>query len=81
MGSYIKDSLLEAHASLTRLIEDHEALKNIQSASELLVQTFSSKRKVFSCGNGGSMADAIHFAEELGPVNTNSEDHRPPTRS
>ena len=65
MGSYIKDSLLEAHASLTRLIEDHEALKNIQSASELLVQTFSSKRKVFSCGNGGSMADAIHFAEEL----------------
>lgn len=31
----------------------------------LLACTFKKKRKVISCGNGGSHCDAMHFAEEL----------------
>jgi len=30
-----------------------------------LLSAFGSGNRVFSCGNGGSMSDAIHFAEEL----------------
>lgn len=31
----------------------------------MLVESFEHKGKAFSCGNGGSMCDAMHFAEEL----------------
>jgi len=31
----------------------------------LLIASFENKGKAFSCGNGGSMCDAMHFAEEL----------------
>jgi D-sedoheptulose 7-phosphate isomerase len=31
----------------------------------MLIATFENERRVFTCGNGGSMCDAMHFAEEL----------------
>ena len=31
----------------------------------MLINSIKSGNKIISCGNGGSMADAIHFAEEL----------------
>lgn len=37
----------------------------IASGAELLVQCLLSDHKIFSCGNGGSAADAQHFASEL----------------
>ncbi|WP_299205109.1 D-sedoheptulose 7-phosphate isomerase [Brumimicrobium sp.] len=40
-------------------------LEKIVAAGELLVSSFQSEGKVISCGNGGSMCDAMHFAEEL----------------
>jgi D-sedoheptulose 7-phosphate isomerase len=39
--------------------------KKIQQAGEILVKSFSQQGKVLSCGNGGSLCDAMHFAEEL----------------
>jgi D-sedoheptulose 7-phosphate isomerase len=37
----------------------------VESAGQMLVDTFNKGNKVLSCGNGGSMCDAMHFAEEL----------------
>ncbi len=37
----------------------------IQNAGEILVNSISLGGKIISCGNGGSMCDAMHFAEEL----------------
>ena len=37
----------------------------IARAAELLVATFKAGGRVYACGNGGSMSDAMHFAEEL----------------
>ena len=37
----------------------------IQSAGNLMVSAIQSGGKIISCGNGGSMCDAMHFAEEL----------------
>lgn len=37
----------------------------VESAGDILVKAFKDGNKVFSCGNGGSMCDAMHFAEEL----------------
>lgn len=37
----------------------------ISSAGDLIVNALRKSGKVISCGNGGSMSDAMHFAEEL----------------
>ncbi len=37
----------------------------IVAVAELLKKTFRADRRVFACGNGGSAADAQHFASEL----------------
>ncbi len=62
---HIVAALLEARASLDALLLDETALASIEQAATLLVHTFERSGRVYSCGNGGSMSDAMHFAEEL----------------
>lgn len=65
MVDHITAALREAADALARLRENEETLSNIELAAETLLQAFASGNRVFSCGNGGSMSDAMHFAEEL----------------
>lgn len=65
MTSHILSSLKEAQAGLDNLLRNECAIASIQKAGELLIETFENQGRVFSCGNGGSMCDAMHFAEEL----------------
>ncbi|MFC5697266.1 D-sedoheptulose 7-phosphate isomerase [Pseudomonas sp. GCM10022186] len=65
MLSHIRNSLEEARTALDNFIANEQALKSVERAAELLVESFENKGKAFSCGNGGSMCDAMHFAEEL----------------
>jgi D-sedoheptulose 7-phosphate isomerase len=37
----------------------------IAQAADLMSQAIQNGGKIISCGNGGSMCDAMHFAEEL----------------
>src|SRR3990170_3100277 len=50
MNSIITDTLTECNLSLDRLMKDEATLNKIE---------------IVSFGNGGSMCDAMHFAEEL----------------
>jgi D-sedoheptulose 7-phosphate isomerase len=61
----IRQHLNEAKALLDVFLKEDKNLQNIQSAGDLLCQCFTGGNKVISCGNGGSMSDAMHFAEEL----------------
>ena len=61
----IRHSLNEAKAALDALIANEQTLGVIARAADLLIGTFKAGGRVYSCGNGGSMSDAIHFAEEL----------------
>jgi D-sedoheptulose 7-phosphate isomerase len=61
----IRKNLQEAQDVLRNFISNEQNLLNIEEAGKLLVQALSGNRKVISCGNGGSMCDAMHFAEEL----------------
>jgi len=65
MKSAISASLREAQDALNALCADSAAIHAIDSAAALLIAAFESRGRVFSCGNGGSMCDAMHFAEEL----------------
>ncbi len=64
-ASLIRAELTEAHDLLTRFLADEAQLAAIEAASEVLLTAFRAGNKAVSCGNGGSMCDAMHFAEEL----------------
>ena len=61
----IKKDFIEAQNILNEFISNEKNLENILKAGELMVKSINSGKKIISCGNGGSMSDAMHFAEEL----------------
>ncbi|WP_442784063.1 SIS domain-containing protein [Collimonas fungivorans] len=65
LKQHINASLAEAQQSLEALLANDAALQSIEQAAALLIDVFERKGRVYSCGNGGSMCDAMHFAEEL----------------
>ena len=61
----IIQELTEAQDVLDRFISNGENLEAILKASALMVDRLKNGGRLISCGNGGSMSDAMHFAEEL----------------
>lgn len=61
----IVDQFQEAARILHLFNSDEKNFEAIKKAGKLLVSSFQKNGKVLSCGNGGSMCDAMHFAEEL----------------
>ncbi|WMQ73987.1 MAG: Phosphoheptose isomerase [Sodalis sp.] len=57
--------LNEALQTLQNFLSDERHIQSIEDAAKLIADTFKAGGKVFSCGNGGSHCDAMHFAEEL----------------
>ncbi|OWY38031.1 phosphoheptose isomerase [Xenophilus sp. AP218F] len=65
MKQYIRASLSEAQAALDNLLANDAALSAVEQAAAAIIASLAAGGRVFSCGNGGSMCDAMHFAEEL----------------
>lgn len=61
----IRSHLEEAAQLLERVLGDAAFLESVGAAGQVLVETLEQGGKALSCGNGGSMCDAMHFAEEL----------------
>lgn len=61
----IHQNFAEATDILAKFVSDKKNFSAIEKAGKLLVDSFKKGNKVISCGNGGSMCDAMHFAEEL----------------
>lgn len=58
-------SLQDAQKVLNDFINQTENVEKINSAISMMVDSYKNNGRMFSCGNGGSMCDAMHFAEEL----------------
>ncbi len=56
-------NLVEQHIELFSRIS--EISTPVIEAGELMASTLKDKRKILACGNGGSAADAQHFAAEI----------------
>jgi D-sedoheptulose 7-phosphate isomerase len=65
MSEYIRETLAECAQALAALQANDNAIQAIQHAGETLAEAFGNGNRVYACGNGGSMCDAMHFAEEL----------------
>jgi D-sedoheptulose 7-phosphate isomerase len=65
MENSILDELNESAAVLSAFIQTSSNISSIQSAVDIMLEALKKGKKIISCGNGGSMSDAMHFAEEL----------------
>jgi D-sedoheptulose 7-phosphate isomerase len=61
----IRSHFTEAATLLERVMGDARTLEAIHDAGQVMVTSLRKGGKLISCGNGGSMCDAMHFAEEL----------------
>ena len=61
----IKANFLEAQTVLENFINAAGNWDKIKQAGDIMVESLQEGGKIISCGNGGSMSDAMHFAEEL----------------
>ena len=65
MKEIVEHSLREAQRALDLFISDPDSIDSITSAAALMTECLKDGGKIMSCGNGGSLCDASHFAEEL----------------
>lgn len=65
MSQRIRTHFQEAAQVLADFVADPLQMQAVERAAELMTTSVKSGSKIISCGNGGSMCDAMHFAEEL----------------
>lgn len=65
MSEIIRQHFEEAKKVLETFLSDEKNIASVTKAGELMTTALTAGGKIISCGNGGSMCDAMHFAEEL----------------
>ena len=65
MNEIITKSLVEALTTLQKFIAQPSNVERIEQAATLMAESLANGHLIISCGNGGSLCDATHFAEEL----------------
>ncbi|MDO8953337.1 MAG: D-sedoheptulose 7-phosphate isomerase [Gammaproteobacteria bacterium] len=65
MKSALKQSYLDANTLLTAFCQDESNFDRSVEVAKALAGSFQAGNKLLSCGNGGSLCDAMHLAEEF----------------
>lgn len=63
--THIINYMLESKGVIEAIARDEKIQKEISKAAEIMIAALKSGNKIITCGNGGSMADAMHFSAEL----------------
>jgi D-sedoheptulose 7-phosphate isomerase len=70
----ISEHFEQAAQLLEQLLSDSNFMAAVETGGNALASSIARGGKIISCGNGGSMSDAMHFAEEL---SGRYREHRP----
>ena len=65
MEDTIHKTLHDSLEFLQAFMTNEANIANLAAGAELLIRTLRGGNAIYSCGNDGSMSDAMHFAEEL----------------
>ena len=65
MQSQIRSEFLLAQQVLQDFLKQDSVYENMEKIADCLITAIKNGNKIIACGNGGSMTDAMHFAEEL----------------
>ncbi|MCP4906495.1 MAG: SIS domain-containing protein, partial [bacterium] len=60
----LRSALDDAASTLKAFVADEENLRAVVKFAETASETLDRGGRIYACGNGGSMSDAMHFAEE-----------------
>lgn len=60
-----QNTLRDAQSCLEQFLSSKESLELCSKFSQILTETVQTGGNIFTCGNGGSHCDSMHFAEEL----------------
>lgn len=63
--SKIKQAIINSIETKLKLVRDSDTIEKINLAGQLLISALERGDKILIAGNGGSAADAQHFAAEL----------------
>ena len=64
-ASVAAGAFAQAKQVLDQVVADAAMAREVDTIAGVLAGAFRAENKVLICGNGGSLADATHFAEEL----------------
>lgn len=65
MNRKIERALIDHTENMAEFASNKINIETIEQVSKTISEVFKNGNKVLVCGNGGSSADAMHFAEEL----------------
>ncbi len=65
MKNALKQSYLDAQALLIQFCQDDANFSKTVEIAEAVAASFRAGNQLLTCGNGGSLCDAMHLAEEL----------------
>ena len=65
MIDHVRTSFAESRDVVARFIATEGNLEKVDRFAKMVADAFQAGHRVYSCGNGGSTCDAMHFAEEL----------------
>jgi D-sedoheptulose 7-phosphate isomerase len=65
MTEYIETDLAEAAGLIDWFRRSRDVQATVEQFAESVIACLRAGGRILSCGNGGSMCDAMHFAEEL----------------
>ncbi len=65
MLEHVRTAFEDARDTLARFLEHRENLEKVSRLAEIMATALQAGHRIYSCGNGGSTCDAMHFAEEL----------------
>jgi D-sedoheptulose 7-phosphate isomerase len=63
--NFIKEALSDSHHLLQNFLNDPQNIIQLEMSIATMVESIKKKGRILSCGNGGSLCDSMHFAEEL----------------
>lgn len=63
--NHINTALELASSTLDQFRNNPQNIEAISNAIQAMITSLKNGGRLLSCGNGGSMCDALHFAEEL----------------
>lgn len=65
MTDHLQAGLAEASSLIDWFRTDQQVLATVTQMADAVVGCLRSGGRILTCGNGGSMCDSMHFAEEL----------------
>lgn len=65
MTNIVKEKLEKSIECKKKLLQNEENIEKITKVCNEIVNCYKNENKIYVCGNGGSAADAQHFAAEL----------------